>query len=83
MNDFILFLNQIFDLEKETSNNININLTDEETKQKLNSFLFNCHTIYSLFKIYDDIIDNFCEEFQSDDIFLTNMSNSINKFFNK
>ena len=83
LNDFILFLNQIFDLEKETSNNININLTDEETKQKLNSFLFNCHTIYSLFKIYDDIIDNFGEEFQSDDIFLTNMSNSINKFFNK
>ena len=83
LNDFILFLNQIFDLEKETSNNININLTDEETKQKLNSFLFNCHTIYSLFKIYDNIIDNFGEEFQSDDIFLTNMSNSINKFFNK
>ena len=83
LNDFILFLNQIFDLEKETSNNINIHLTDEETKQKLNSFLFNCHTIYSLFKIYDDIIDNFGEEFQSDDIFLTNMSNSINKFFNK
>jgi len=83
LNDFILFLNQIFDLEKETSNNINTNLTDEETKQKLNSFLFNCHTIYSLFKIYDDIIDNFGEEFQSDDIFLTNMSNSINKFFNK
>ena len=83
LNDFILFLNQIFDLEKETLNNININLTDEETKQKLNSFLFNCHTIYSLFKIYDDIIDNFAEEFKSDDIFLTNMSNSINKFFNK
>ena len=82
-NDFIHFLNQLFDLEKETSNNININLTDEETKQKLNSFLFNCHTIYSLFKIYDDIIDNFGEEFSSDDIFLTNMSNSINKFFNK
>ena len=82
-NDFIHFLNQLFDLEKETPNNININLTDEETKQKLNSFLFNCHTIYSLFKIYDDIIDNFGEEFQSDDIFLTNMSNSINKFFNK
>ena len=82
-NDFIHFLNQLFDLEKETPNNININLTDDEAKQKLNSFLFNCHTIYSLFKIYDDIIDNFGEEFSSDDIFLTNMSNSINKFFNK
>ena len=82
-NDFIHFLNQLFDLEKETPNNININLTDDEAKQKLNSFLFNCHTIYSLFKIYDDIIDNFGEEFTSDDIFLTNMSNSINKFFNK
>ena len=82
-NDFVHFLNELFDLDKEGSNNINTDLSDDETKQKLNSFLFNCHTIYSLFKIYNDIIENIGEEFSSDDIFLTNMSISINKFFNK
>ena len=82
-NDFVNFLNELFDLDKEGSNNINTDLSDDETKQKLNSFLFNCHTIYSLFKIYNDIIENIGEEFSSDDIFLTNMSISINKFFNK
>ena len=84
LNDFVHFLNELFDLDKEsTINNINTNLSDDETKQKLNSFLFNCHTIYSLFKIYNDIIENICEEFSSDDLFLTNMSRSINIFFNK
>ena len=82
-NDFVHFLNELFDLDKEGSSNINTDLSDDETKQKLNSFLFNCHTIYSLFKIYNDIIENIGEEFSSDDIFLTNMSISINKFFNK
>ena len=81
LNDFSHFLNEIFDLEKDNINNINI--SDEETKQKLNSFLFNCHTIYGLFKIYSDIIENFGEEFSSEDIFLTNISIAINKFFNK
>ena len=84
LNDFVHFLNELFDLDKEsTINNINTNLSDDETKQKLNSFLFNCHTIYSLFKIYNDIIENIGEEFSSDDLFLTNMSRSINIFFNK
>ena len=84
LNDFVHFLNELFDLDKEsTINNINADLSDDETKQKLNSFLFNCHTIYSLFKIYNDIIENIGEEFSSDDIFLTNMSRSINIFFNK
>ena len=81
LKDFSHFLNEIFDLEKDNINNINI--SDEETKQKLNSFLFNCHTIYGLFKIYNDIIENFGEEFSSDDIFLTNISMTINKYFNK
>jgi hypothetical protein len=84
LNDFVHFLNELFDLDKENpTNNINMDLSDDETKQKLNSFLFNCHTIYSLFKIYNDIIENIGEEFSSDDIFLTNMSRSINIFFNK
>jgi len=84
LNDFVHFLNELFDLDKENpTNNINTDLSDDETKQKLNSFLFNCHTIYSLFKIYNDIIENIGEEFTSDDIFLTNMSRSINIFFNK
>ena len=84
LNDFVHFLNELFDLDKEsTINNINTDLSDDETKQKLNSFLFNCHTIYSLFKIYNDIIENIGEEFSSDDLFLTNMSRSINIFFNK
>ena len=83
LNDFIHFLNEVFDLEKENINNINTNISDEETKHKLNSFLFNCQTIYGLFKIYNDIIENFGEEFSSDDIFLNNISTTINKFFNK
>ena len=84
LNDFVHFLNELFDLDKENpTNNINTDLSDDELKQKLNSFLFNCHTIYSLFKIYNDIIENIGEEFSSDDIFLTNMSRSINIFFNK
>ena len=83
LKDFIHFINEVFDLEKDNSNNININNSDEETKQKLNSFLFNCHTIYSLFQIYNDIIENLGEEFTSDDLFLNNMSASINKFFSK
>ena len=83
LKDFIHFINEVFDLEKDNINNININNSDEETKQKLNSFLFNCHTIYSLFQIYNDIIENLGEEFTSDDLFLNNMSASINKFFSK
>ena len=83
LKDFIHFLNEVFDLEKENINNINTNISDEETKHKLNSFLFNCQTIYGLFKIYNDIIENFGEEFSSDDIFLNNISTTINKFFNK
>ena len=82
-NDFILFLNGIFDLEKENNDKIKYNISDDETKQKLNSFLFNCHTINSLFKIYNDIIENLGEEFSSDDLFLNNISISINKLFNK
>ena len=83
LNDFIHFLNEAFDLDKENNNNIKTNISDDETKQKLNSFLFNCHTIYGLFKIYNDIIENYGEEFSSDDLFLTNISIAINKFFNK
>ena len=83
LKDFIHFLNEVFDLEKENINNINTNISDEETKHKLNSFLFNCQTIYGLFKIYNDIIENFGEEFSSEDIFLNNISTTINKFFNK
>ena len=82
LNDFVHFLNEIFDLEKDNINNLKT-ISDEDTKQKLNSFSFNCHTIYGLFKIYNDIIENFGEEFSSDDIFLTNISMTINKFFNK
>ena len=82
-NDFILFLNGIFDLEKENNDKIKYNISDDETKQKLNSFLFNCHTINSLFKIYNDIIENLGEEFSPDDLFLNNISISINKLFNK
>ena len=83
LNDFIHFLNEAFDLDKENINNIKTNIYDDETKQKLNSFLFNCHTIYGLFKIYNDIVENYGEEFSSDDLFLTNISIAINKFFNK
>ena len=83
LNDFIHFLNEAFDLDKENNNNIKTNISDDETKQKLNSFLFNCHTIYGLFKIYNDIIENYGEEYSSDDLFLTNISIAINKFFNK
>ena len=83
LNDFTQFLNEVFDLDKENINNIKENISDDETKQKLNSFLFNCHTIYSLFKILNDIIENLGEDFSTDDIFLTNISTIINKLFNK
>ena len=83
LNDFTQFLNEVFDLDKENINNIKDNISDDETKQKLNSFLFNCHTIYSLFKILNDIIENLGEDFSTDDIFLTNISTIINKLFNK
>lgn len=83
LNDFTQFLNEVFDLDKENINNIKENISDDETKQKLNSFLFNCHTIYSLFQILNDIIENLGEDFSTDDIFLTNISTIINKLFNK
>ena len=83
LNDFTQFLNEVFDLDKENINNIKENISDDETKQKLNSFLFNCHTINSLFKILNDIIENLGEDFSTDDIFLTNISTIINKLFNK
>jgi hypothetical protein len=83
LNDFTQFLNEVFDLDKENINKIKENISDDETKQKLNSFLFNCHTIYSLFKILNDIIENLGEDFSTDDIFLTNISTIINKLFNK
>ena len=83
LNDFTQFLNEVFDLDKENINNIKENISYDETKQKLNSFLFNCHTIYSLFQILNDIIENLGEDFSTDDIFLTNISTIINKLFNK
>ena len=85
INDFTCFINEFFNLEEkqESINEINSINSDAETKRKLNSFLFNCHTIYSLFKIYNDIIENLNDEFSADDIYLTNISVNINKLFNK
>ena len=85
INDFTCFINEFFNLEEkqESINEINSINSDAETKRKLNSFLFNCHTIYSLFKIYNDIIENLNDEFSADDIYLSNISVNINKLFNK
>ena len=67
-------------------NNNEINISDEEMEQKINSFLLNCKTLYGLLKIYSDIIENLNEGGGgtpfSDDIFLNNMTFSINQLFN-
>ena len=68
------------------NNNNEINISDEEMEQKINSFLLNCKTLYGLLKIYSDIIENLNEAGGSnplsDDIFLNNMILSINQLFN-
>ena len=68
------------------NNNNEINISDEEMEQKINSFLLNCKTLYGLLKIYSDIIENLNECGgtipPSDDIFLNNMTVSINQLFN-
>ena len=68
------------------NNNNEINISDEEMEQKINSFLLNCKTLYGLLKIYSDIIENLNEAGDStplsDDIFLNNMILSINQLFN-
>ena len=68
------------------NNNNEINISDEEMEQKINSFLLNCKTLYGLLKIYSDIIENLNEaggsNSLSDDIFLNNMILSINQLFN-
>jgi len=68
------------------NNNNEINISDEEMEQKINSFLLNCKTLYGLLKIYSDIIENLNEGGGGnpfpDDIFLNNMTKSINQLFN-
>ena len=67
-------------------NNNEINISDEEMEQKINSFLLNCKTLYGLLKIYSDIIENLNEDGGGtplpDDIFLNNITFSINQLFN-
>ena len=95
INEIIYFLSKYFNLEEENKenndkiniiNNNELNISDEEMEQKLNSFLLNCKTLYGLLKIYSDIIENLNEGGSSipfsDDIFLNNMTISINQLFN-
>ena len=94
--DLFQFLSQTFDLEGKKyikDNNINIdneinsNISDDEIQKKLETFLLNCKTLYGLIKIYSDIIENVNDSINGgitypDDIFLNNMTLSINQLFN-
>ena len=97
INDLFQFLSKAFELEDKHNktdndkinniNMININITDEEIQNKLNTFLLNCKTLYGLIKIYSDIIENFNDGVNGgliypEDLFLNNMTISINKIFN-
>ena len=93
LNDLFKFLNENFELEgkkiinENNINSINLNISDDEIQKKLNSFLLNCKTVYGLIKIYSDIIENINDSTEEsvsypDDIFLNNMTVSLNKLFN-
>ena len=93
LNDLLKFLNENFELEgkkiinENNINSINLNISDDEIQKKLNSFLLNCKTVYGLIKIYSDIIENINDSTEEsvsypDDIFLNNMTVSLNKLFN-
>ena len=91
INDLFQFLSQIFELEDKNNltnniNTINLDITDDEIQKKLNTFLLNCKTLYGLIKIYSDIIENISDGVNGgiiypDDLFLNNMTLSINKIF--
>ena len=94
--DLFQFLTKVYELEGKKNNddninnninNINLDITDEEIQKKLNSFLLNCKTLYGLTKLYSDIIENINDGMNGgiiypDDIFLNNMTISINQIFN-